>query len=99
MEGVLDIKRMCCDISQPHHRPNYIGVNDTWHDEVDLSQCFQDTAVLYSICVIFWILAALRFVFLARRPPLSYSWLSVTKMVSYVIKVVKDMMCTTLLDW
>ena len=50
-----------CFVLQPHCRPDYIGVSDTWHDEVDLSQCFQDTAVLYYICVMLWVLAALRF--------------------------------------
>ena len=67
---------------QPHRRPDDIGVNDTWHDEVDLSLCFEDTAILYAICVIFWLLAALRFVLHTKQPPLPCSKLSVTKIVS-----------------
>ena len=30
---------------QPHSKPDDIGVNDTWYDEVDLSLCFEDTAM------------------------------------------------------
>ena len=66
---------------QPHRRPDYLATDDNWHDEVDLSQCFQDTAVLYSICVVLWVLAALRFFFYTRRPPLSFTWLSFLKIV------------------
>ncbi|XP_065898603.1 multidrug resistance-associated protein 1-like isoform X2 [Dysidea avara] len=89
------------DVFWPHRRPDYIGVNDTWHDEVDLAQCFQDTAVLYSICVIFWVLAALRFVFLTRHPPLSYSWLSITKMVLCCVVMVTSLcdLVKTVMDW
>ena len=67
---------------QPHRRPDDIGVNDTWYDEVDLSLCFEDTAILYAICIIFWLLAALRFVFYTKQPPLPFSKLNVTKTVS-----------------
>ena len=67
---------------QPHRRPDDIGVNDTWYDEVDLSLCFEDTAILYAICIIFWLLAALRFVFHTKQPPLPFSKLNITKIVS-----------------
>ena len=30
-----------------------IGSNVTWHDEVDITECFQDTAVLYGILIVF----------------------------------------------
>ena len=76
---VLEVKHFA--VLQPHRRPDYVG-NGTWHDEVDLSRYFQETAVLYTICVIFWILAALRFYCYVKLPHLPYSWLNVTKIVS-----------------
>ena len=65
---------------QPHRRPEDIGVNDTWYDEVDLSLCFEDTAILYAICIIFWLLAALWFVFYTKQPPLQFSKLKSPKL-------------------
>ena len=63
-------------------RPDDVGVNDTWYDEVDLSLCFEDTAILYAICTIFCLMAVLRFVFSVKQPPLPFSKLNVTKIVS-----------------
>ena len=37
------------------------GGNDTCHDSVDVSLCFEDTTILIGICVIFWLLAGLDF--------------------------------------
>ena len=71
---------------KPHRRPEY-AINDTWYDEVDLSRCFQETAVLYTICVIFWILAFLRFCCYVKQPYLSYSWLNIAKIVSEVVYI------------
>ena len=40
------------------------AVNTTsCHDEVDLSLCFEDTAILYGICAAFMILAGFYFFF------------------------------------
>ena len=63
-------------------RSDDIGMSDTWYDEVDLLLGFEDTAILYVICIIFWLLAALRFVFYTKQPSLPFSKLNVTKIVS-----------------
>ena len=33
------------------------------HDEVDFSQCFEDTAILYGVCLVVWVLGGLQFIF------------------------------------
>ena len=52
------------------------------HDEVDLSLCFEDTAVLYGICLTFWVLAGLSF-FRGNglRPKLNFRPLHASKLV------------------
>lgn len=54
------------------------------HDEVDLTLCFEDTAILYSICALFYLLAALEFLCSnhkhVQRTPLGY--LHLLKLVS-----------------
>lgn len=39
----------------------------TWHDRYDVTLCFEDTAILCGICIIFWILVGLKFVFGKQR--------------------------------
>ena len=61
-------------------------MNQTCHDEVDLTLCFQDTVILYGICVMFLVLALLECVVTKRnrRPSVQFSVLNVTKIVSSV---------------
>ena len=54
------------------------------HDEVDLSLCFEDTAVLYAICAIFWFLAGVSFLQYNSngvRPRLTFGVLYAAKLV------------------
>ena len=54
-----------------------------WHDNVDLPLCFQDTAVLYSILTVFWLLAAIKFLCGdTTKPAVPFSWLNIVKSVS-----------------
>ena len=60
-----------------------IGANTSCHDEVDFSLCFEDTAILYGICTVFWVLAGLSF-FRGNpglRPPLTFRPLYASKLV------------------
>ena len=52
------------------------------HDEVDFSLCFEDTAILYGICLTFWVLAGLSF-FRGNglRPKLDFGPLHASKLV------------------
>ena len=52
------------------------GVNETCYDRLDLTLCFEDTAVLGGICVIFWLLAGVLFLCGSRaKPALQWSLL------------------------
>lgn len=64
------------------------GINGTCiaHDGVDLPLCFTETAVLYGVCVLMWLMASLEFFFTRnRRPKVPFNPLNVTKMVSFAI--------------
>jgi len=53
------------------------------HDEVDLSVCFEDSAVLYGIFILFWFLAGLEFL-LGRsniKPKINFNLLHAAKLV------------------
>jgi len=53
------------------------------HDEVDLSICFEDSAVLYGIFILFWFLAGLEFL-LGRsngKPKIHFNLLHAAKLV------------------
>ena len=57
--------------------------NQTCFDEVDLTRCFEDTAILYGISIIFWLLAGLEFCcYRPGKPRLKLGRLSITKTVS-----------------
>lgn len=87
--GALDrLDGFCAPVSQFWRRDSYCNnlhaelgdPNATCHDEVDFSLCFEDTAILYSICAIFWLLAGLELLFLkSARPRISFNWLNTTK--------------------
>ena len=53
------------------------------HDEVDFSLCFEDTAILYGICLTFWVLSGLSF-FRGNglRPKLDFGIQHALKLVS-----------------
>ena len=60
-----------------------LGANSSCHDEVDFSLCFEDTAILYGICTVFWVLAEFSF---CRgnpglKPPLNFRPLYASKLV------------------
>ncbi|CAI8018869.1 Multidrug resistance-associated protein 1 [Geodia barretti] len=62
--------------------------NVTCHDYVDLSVCFEDTAILIGICVIFWLLAGLMFLVTTCTPvtrPLPFSRLHASKLLLVVL--------------
>ena len=64
--------------------PGLSSNNVTCHDYVDLSVCFEDTAILIGICVIFWLLAGLKFLVTTCTPatrPLPFSRLHASKLV------------------
>ena len=68
-----------------HLSPNVgiTGANRTsCHDEADFSLCFEDTAILYGICLTFWVLAGLSF-FRGNglRPKLDFGPLHASKLV------------------
>lgn len=58
------------------------NVNRTCHDEVDLSVCFEDTAILITVCALFWVFAGFKFI-TSRYPkvPLPFSLLHGCKQV------------------
>ena len=54
-----------------------------WHDQVDITLCFTDTAVLYSIAVIFWICTCFKFVCgRSNRSAIPFNYLNLIKIVS-----------------
>lgn len=54
-----------------------------WHDRVDITLCFQDTAVLFGICAVFWLLTAINFIFgNSSKPSIPRGWLNIAKIVS-----------------
>lgn len=54
-----------------------------WHDSVDLTLCFEDTAILFGICAIFWILTAIGFLIGgSNKPSIPRGWLNIAKIVS-----------------
>ena len=60
-----------------------VGNGSSCHDEVDFSLCFEDTAILYGICLVFWVLAGFSF---CRgnglKPRLDFGPLHIIKLVS-----------------
>ena len=53
------------------------------HDEVDFSQCFEDTAILYGVCLVAWVLGGLTFLCAPyHRKSLRISSLHLAKLVS-----------------
>ena len=66
----------------------YVGNRTSCHDEVDFSLCFEDAAILYGICAIFWVLAGLSF-FRGNglRPRLDFGVLHASKLVCYLARV------------
>ena len=62
-----------------------LKVNQTCHDEVDLTLCFQETAILYGICVTFWLLAGFEFITRRRRRPVTpFNPLNITRIVRII---------------
>ena len=63
-----------------------VGNHSSCHDEVDFSLCFEDTAILYGICITFWFLAGLSF-FRGNglRPKLDFGPLHASKLVCVLI--------------
>jgi hypothetical protein len=60
-----------------------------WFDSVDFSLCFQDTAILYAIVVIFWILSAVNFLCAnGNKPSIPFNWKNVTKIVLCCIIII-----------
>ena len=60
-----------------------------WHDEVDITQCFNDTAVLYSIAVIFLVFTFIKFLCgRGNKPAIPFSYLNVIKIVSCCVLTV-----------
>ena len=58
------------------------AANTSCHDEVDFSLCFEDTAILFGICVIFWVLAGLTFCHgFGIKPSLDFGPLHAIKLV------------------
>lgn len=59
------------------------GSSNGSHDEVDFSLCFEDTAILYGVCLVAWILAGFQFVCAPyHRKNLPFSLLHIAKIVS-----------------
>lgn len=55
------------------------------HD-VDLSLCFEDTAVLYGICALFWLMVAMELICSPYpRPRIRHNWLNITRMLLTVV--------------
>ena len=62
------------------------SLNQTCHDEVDLTLCFQYTAILVGICVILWVLAAFEFLTTRfSRPATPFNTLNITRIVSLLL--------------
>lgn len=70
---------------QPHSCP--AGLSDrngscTAHDAVDIPLCFTDTAILYVVCIIMWLMAGLEFCFTStRHPQIPINSVSISKLV------------------
>ncbi|XP_019855858.1 PREDICTED: multidrug resistance-associated protein 1-like isoform X2 [Amphimedon queenslandica] len=57
-----------------------IDYNDSSHDSVDLTLCFTDGFLITFICVTFWIVAIISFIFTnSDLPSIPLSWLIITK--------------------
>lgn len=93
--GALDnLDAFCQPVSQFWRRgpPQHctFTVNSTCHDEVDLSLCFEDTAILYGISVLLWLLAVAEFSYSKRRqatPSSSLNWVILAKLGVLVVPV------------
>ena len=56
--------------------------NASCHDKVDLSLCFEDTAILFGICAVFWVLAGLTCCHRnSIKPSLDFGFLHAIKLV------------------
>ena len=72
--------RESCIINNTHALNTTAGV---CHDGVDLSVCFEDSAVLYAICIFLWVFAGLEFL-LGRnsiKPKIYFNLLHALKLV------------------
>lgn len=74
-----------------------IGYNVTngsrCHDSVDISLCFEDTAVLYSVCVIFWLLGGVAFLCAnSVKPRIAFNQLHAAKVLLTLLVVVTAML-------
>ena len=71
---------------QPHKcPPELVSVNGTCtaHDSVDLPICFTDTAILYGVCVLMWLLAGVEFIFRRHQyPRIPWNLVNISKLVS-----------------
>ena len=69
--------------SSPYFPKNF---SCSGHDHVDLSLCFEDTAILYGICALFWILAGFKFLCGNNvKPSIRFNLLHMAKLVSLVL--------------
>ena len=79
-----DNSSVACSFYKPQDT-GAVGNVTSCHDEVDFSLCFEDTAILYGICVTFWVLSGLSF---CRgnglRPKLDFGLLHASKLVRVV---------------
>lgn len=63
---------------------SYLPPTCSGHDSVDFSLCFEDTTILLSVCLFFWLMAGLKFLFGNNlKPPVRMNWLHVTKGVRW----------------
>ena len=72
------------DPCPPGHEADVNGsVRCTAHDVVDFPLCFTDTAILYAVCVVMWVLAGVEFCFPPHiRPKIPINPLNISKLVS-----------------
>ena len=69
--------------SSPYFPKNF---SCSGHDHVDLSLCFEDTAILYGICALFWILAGFKFLCGNNvKPSIRFNLLHMAKLVSLLL--------------
>ena len=75
-----------CNFRESRITNNTLALNSTagvCHDGVDLSACFEDSAVLYAICIFLWVFAGLEFL-LGRnsiKPKIYFNLLHAVKLV------------------
>ncbi len=92
----LDCRFTCMVFIPPHTHtlsqrrgPSFSCLNHTvCQDDVDLTICFEDTAILYLICVSLWLLTGLEFLTTSRktRDRIAFNHLNVSKIVSLLVQ-------------